>query len=105
MNRAAKKTLRAGNSSPSTLRQIFLTQPLGATAALVLSLFLFMSAVDAMAQTVKFTSPVTYPAGAPFKITSGDFNRDGKMDLVAGDHTNSNIVMLLGKGDLTRRAP
>ena len=53
------------------------------------------------AQGVKFTSPVTYPAGHPYVVTSGDFNGDGKMDLVAGDVTNNDLAMLLGNGDGT----
>jgi hypothetical protein len=57
------------------------------------------------AQTLKFTSPVTYPAGAPYVITSGDFNNDGKVDLVAGDVNHSDLVMLLGNGDGTLKPP
>src|SRR6266508_6615073 len=53
------------------------------------------------AQGVKFTSPVTYPAGHPYVVASGDFNGDGKMDLVAGDVTNNDLAMLLGNGDGT----
>ena len=53
------------------------------------------------AQGVKFTSPVTYPDGAPYVVTAGDFNVDGKVDLVVGDIMNNNLMMLLGKGDGT----
>ncbi|MDX6383426.1 MAG: large repetitive protein [Blastocatellia bacterium] len=60
---------------------------------------------SASAQTLKFMSPVTYPAGAPYVITSGDFNNDGKVDLVAGDVTHSDLVMLLGNGDGTLKPP
>src|SRR5687768_12853623 len=63
------------------------------------------SASTASAQPVKFTSPTTYPAGAPYVITSGDFNGDGKMDLVAGDVSHSDIVMLLGDGAGAFSAP
>jgi hypothetical protein len=55
-------------------------------------------ASTATAQPVKFTSPTTYPAGAPYVITSGDFNGDGKMDLVAGDVQHNDVVVLLGDG-------
>lgn len=59
----------------------------------------------ASAQPVKFNSPVTYPAGSPFVVSSGDFNGDGRVDLVAGDLTNSDLILLLGKGDGTLQAP
>jgi hypothetical protein len=57
------------------------------------------------AQALKFTSPVTYPAGAPYVITSGDFNNDGRVDLAAGDVSHSDLVMLLGNGDGTLKPP
>jgi FG-GAP-like repeat/Domain of unknown function (DUF4214) len=67
-----------------------------------LVLILAISAVQRVgAQGVKFTTPVTYPAGHPYVITAGDFNRDGKMDLVGGDVTNNDVVMLMGNGDGT----
>ena len=105
MHGAVSKTLRTWDRAPSTLLQIFLAKPFRATFALGFSLLLLMSAPDATAQAVKFTSRVTYPAGAPFKLASGDFNGDGKMDLVAADHANSNIVTLLGNGNGTLQAP
>ncbi len=45
-----------------------------------------------VAQDVKFTSPVTYPAGSPYVVTSGDFNGDGKQDLVAGDVQHNDLT-------------
>jgi hypothetical protein len=50
-------------------------------------------------------SPVTYPAGTPYVITSGDFNGDGKVDLVAGDVVHSDVLILSGNGDGTLKPP
>lgn len=71
----------------------------------LLSLLVLATAQLATAQAVKFAAPVTYPAGHPYVVSSGDFNGDGKIDLVAGDLTSSDIIMLLGNGDGTLKAP
>jgi VCBS repeat protein len=57
------------------------------------------------AQGLKFNSPVTYPAGSPYVITSGDLNGDGKIDLIAGDVNHTDVVVLLGNGDGSLNAP
>src|SRR5215831_5009689 len=57
------------------------------------------------AQTVKFNAPVTYPAGNPYVVSSGDFNGDGKVDLIAGDVTNNDLIVLFGNGDGTVKPP
>jgi len=50
--------------------------------------------------------PVTYPAGtSPEPIAMGDFNGDGRPDLVVGDYNGSNVSVLLGNGDGTFQAP
>jgi hypothetical protein len=72
---------------------------------LVLLLLALGAAEHVSAQGLQFTSPVTYPAGSPYVITSGDFNGDGKVDLVAGDVSHADLVMLLGNGDGSLRAP
>jgi VCBS repeat protein len=76
--------------------------------AMVLGSLLVLTAgvtQSAQGQSVKFNSPVTYPAGHPYVVTCGDLNRDGKMDLVAGDVTNNDLVVLLGNGDGTLKPP
>jgi FG-GAP-like repeat/Domain of unknown function (DUF4214) len=55
----------------------------------------------ARGQSLKFKTAVTYPAGAPYVISSADLNGDGKVDLVAGDVEHKDLVMLLGNGDGT----
>ncbi len=85
-----------------TARQFSLRGHLRSALYALFLLLLSMSlAQRGAAQGVKFTSPVTYPAGHPYVVASGDFNGDGKMDLVAGDVTNNDLAMLLGKGDGT----
>src|SRR5712664_3540346 len=71
----------------------------------LLLIVMFAVAQRGVAQTVKFNSPVTFPAGHPYVVSSADFNGDGKVDLVAGDITNNDLVMLLGNGDGTLKAP
>src|SRR2546426_344161 len=56
------------------------------------------------AQGVKFTSPVTYPAGHPYVVASGDFNGDGRMDLALSGG-NNDIDILLGNGNGTFQNP
>jgi len=68
---------------------------------LFLLILLMSVAQSGAAQGVRFTAPITYPAGAPYVIAAGDFNRDGKMDLVGGDVDHNNLIMLLGNGDGT----
>lgn len=79
-----------------------ITRPATILCYLVL---LLLTAPSAFAQSLNFAPPVTYPAGTPYVITSGDFNGDGKADLVAGDVTHSDLVMLLGNGDGTLKTP
>lgn len=73
--------------------------------AVYLPLVIFAGVHSGVAQPVKFKSPVMYPAGRPYVVSSGDFNGDGKVDLVAGDLTNSDLVILLGNGDGSLKAP
>src|SRR5438874_11254077 len=83
-----------------TARQFSLRGHLRSALYAVFLLLLSMSlAQRGTAQGVKFTSPVTYPDGAPYVVTAGDFNVDGKVDLVVGDIMINNLMMLLGNGD------
>src|SRR2546427_432587 len=87
-------------------QRISLIRPNPASFCKLLLLLLAMGvAEEVSAQGLKFTSPVTYPAGSPYVLTSGDFNGDGKVDLVAGDISHGDLVMLLGNGDGTLKAP
>lgn len=104
MNRATTEIVRASHCETSPRGS--LTSRLCPTLAQLFLLVFLISMVEPVAaQALKFTSPVTYPAGAPSVITSGDFNNDGKVDLAAGDATHSDLVMLLGNGDGTLKPP
>jgi FG-GAP-like repeat/Domain of unknown function (DUF4214) len=111
MHRATTEIMRACEVLPrfgrfSILRRVSLTSRLCSTLCqLLLLLFSLRVAERATAQGLKFTSPVTYPAGTPYVVTSGDFNGDGKVDLVVGDVTHSDVVILLGNGDGTLKPP
>ena len=49
-----------------------------------------------------FRAAVNYSAGKiPVAVATGDFNGDGKLDLVVANSGSSNISVLLGKGDGT----
>jgi dienelactone hydrolase len=53
-----------------------------------------------------FKAPVNYMAGAqPISIAAGDFNHDGKLDLVVANNSSSNVSVLLDNGDGTFKAP
>jgi uncharacterized protein (TIGR03437 family) len=53
-----------------------------------------------------FQSPVTYPAGtAPLAVAAGDFNGDGKTDLVTVDGNSNRVNVFLGNGDGTFQSP
>ena len=52
-----------------------------------------------------FRTAANYNAGSwPFSVAVGDFNRDGKLDLVVANDASNNLSVLLGNGDGTFQA-
>ena len=84
------------------MNQISTMRPGAKLGCLVL---LLLAATSALPQSLNFAPPVSYPAGTPYVVAAGDFNGDGKADLVASDVTNNDLAILLGNGDGTLKAP
>ncbi|HEY0076328.1 MAG TPA: FG-GAP-like repeat-containing protein [Abditibacteriaceae bacterium] len=56
----------------------------------------------AVGAQAEFGAAVNYPAGVrPFDVAKGDFNNDGKLDLVSANDGSANISIRLGNGDGT----
>lgn len=49
--------------------------------------------------------PITAATGAGFWVTTGDVNKDSKLDVVLASNTSSAVTLLLGNGDGTFGAP
>ena len=73
----------------------------GAAAALVVALaVLVFAAAPALAVTPKFSALAGFTVGdSPHSVVVGDFNGDGKPDVVTASHTGSTISVLLGLGN------
>jgi hypothetical protein len=99
-----QKNLSVGSSIQLTPRAVRadIHLILALAALIVLS---FPATERATAQTVKFNSPVNYSAGQPYVVTAGDFNNDGKADLIVGDINHNDLLLLLGKGDGSLKSP
>lgn len=53
-----------------------------------------------------FNEPINLSISSPWAISKGDFNRDGKIDLVVTNRSGSGMVsVLIGKGDCTFESP
>ena len=61
------------------------------------------------ARTLTFTAPMSVNAGAAgigtFAVASGDFNGDGRVDLVSANRAAGTVSVVLGNGDGTFGAP
>src|SRR5262249_23187370 len=53
-----------------------------------------------------FFAAVPYPAGrAPWAVAVGDFDRDGRLDLVSSNFGDNTVSLLAGNGDGSLQAP
>lgn len=75
---------------------------LAVLAGLLMVVVVAVSAGPAWARTVSFSFPQNYGIGAaPYSVTSADFDGDGNPDLAVANGDDTNVSVLLGKGDGT----
>src|SRR2546426_1422866 len=68
--------------------------------ALAAALALASSSIEAFAGEERFRSPLTIPdVPHPASIQAGDFNKDGKLDLVTANGSELLLVLLQGRSD------
>jgi hypothetical protein len=81
-------------------RGIFLRAFRGALFPTLSAMFVVGTAASALAQ---FETRASFPASTyPYWVVTGDFNRDGKLDLAVADSCcGGNVAILLGNGDGT----
>jgi hypothetical protein len=69
--------------------------------------FYLLSSTVLFSQTIQFGPGTTIASGGinPQRIAIGDFNRDGKLDLVVTNRASNTITILLGNGNGTFGSP
>ncbi len=74
--------------------------------ALGLFVLLLVTASEAGARVQIFKAPQAFPAGPnPVAEATGDFNGDGKMDVVVPNNSAGTVSVMLGNGDGTFQPP
>jgi hypothetical protein len=72
----------------------------------ILTVLLLSLTPVAMAQPQLFQAPQAFYSGPrPIAEAAGDFNGDGKLDLVVANISNNSLTLMLGDGDGTFQAP
>src|SRR5260221_601994 len=95
---AAERLLSKGRSWRPAVPS---SRPHSSGAALVL---ICLAAIPAFAQTFSFLARQDYPAGVdPRPSALGDFDGDGRLDLVTANVTGGSLSVFLGNGDGTFR--